>query len=135
LAELGITIPRDPSNEDIERVEVAFTEALANRPIEELAHLPEMTDRGALATMEIMSAVLLNAYFASPQHLSLLTHRGASLSLQHGNGPWSPFFYSVVVLLWAGAVDFSPTDESAGALARESQVCTLQSKIIGCDAG
>jgi PAS domain S-box-containing protein len=66
--------------------------------------------------MEIMAAVLLNAYIASPQHLSLLTHRGASLSLQHGNGPWSPFFYSVVVLLWGGAVDISPTGESAQTL-------------------
>jgi len=115
LAELGITIPREPSPEDIQRAEAAFTEALDTRSMEKLAHLPEMTDRGALAAMEIMAAVLLNAYIASPQHLSLLTYRGASLSLQHGNGPWSPFFYSVVGLLWAGAVDISPTDESAQA--------------------
>jgi PAS domain S-box-containing protein len=116
LAELGITVPREPSPEDIERAEAAFTEALATRSVEELAHLPAMTDRGALAAMEIMAAVLLNAYIASPQHLSLLTHRGASLSLQHGNGPWSPFFYSVVGLLRAGAVDISPTGESAQGL-------------------
>ena len=130
LAELGITVPREPSPEDIERAEAAFTEALATRSMEELAHLPEMTDKGALAAMEIMAAVLLNAYIASPQHLSLLTYHGASLSLQHGNGPWSPFFYSVVVLLWAGAVDISPTDESAQALEEAQKLAMVLLRLL-----
>ncbi|MEE8576594.1 MAG: AAA family ATPase, partial [candidate division Zixibacteria bacterium] len=130
LAELGITIPREPSPEDIERAEAAFTEELATLSMEELAHLPEMTDKDALAVTEIMAALLLNAYIASPQHLSLLTYHGASLSLQHGNGPWSPFFYSVVVLLWAGTVDFAPTDESAGALAEAQKLAMVLLRLL-----
>jgi PAS domain S-box-containing protein len=130
LAELGITVPREPGPEDIERVEAAFSEALATLSMEELANLPEMTDRGDLAAMEIMAAVLLNAYIASPQHLSLLTYRGASLSLQKGNGPWSPFFYSVVVLLWAGEVDNSPTDESAETLEAAQKLAEILLRLL-----
>ncbi len=130
LAELGITVSRKPSPEDIERAEAAFTEALAIRSMEGLAHLPEATDRNALAAMEIIAAVLLNAYIASPQHLSLLTYRGASLSLQHGNGPWSPFFYGVVVLLWAGAVDVSPTDKSAKALEKAQKLAQVLLRLL-----
>jgi predicted ATPase len=130
LAELGITIPREPSPEDIQRAEDAFTEALAIRSLEQLTHLPVMTDRGALAAMEIMAAVLLNAYIASPPHLSLLTYRGASLSLQEGNGPWSPFFFSVVVLLWAGEVDNSPTDASAKALEEAQKLAEILLKML-----
>jgi len=130
LAKLGITVPREPSPEDVQRAEAAFTEALATRSMEDLAHLPDVTDRSALAAMEIMAAVLLNAYIASPKHLSLLTYRGASLSLQHGNGPWSPFFYGVVVLLWAGAVDVSPTDESAQALEEAQKLAQVLLRLL-----
>jgi len=130
LAELGITIPRDPGPEDAQRAKAAFTETLATRSIEDLAYLPEMTERGALAAMEIMAAVLLNAYIASPQHLSLLTYQGSSLSLQHGNGPWSPFFYSVVGLLWAGEVDISPTVESAGALEAAKKLAKVVFRLL-----
>ena len=130
LEELGITIPREPSPEDIQRAENTFTEAMANRSMEELAYLPEMTDRNALAAMEIIAAVLLNAYIASPPHLSLLTYRGASLSLQKGNSPWSPFFYSVVVLLWAGQVDDSPTDESAEALETAQKLAEILLRML-----
>jgi GAF domain-containing protein len=80
--------------------------------------------------MEISAAVLLNAYIASPQHLPLLTYSGANLSLQHGNGPWSPLFYSVVVLLWAGEADNSPTDESAEALEAAQRLADILLRLL-----
>jgi len=122
LAELGIEIPREPTPEDSQRFQTAFTEALADRSIEELVHLPAMSDRIALSAMEIMAPILLNAFVAKPQLLSLLTYQGASLSLQHGNGPWSPFFYSVIGLLLCGAIDTSPSDESAEAVKTAQQL-------------
>ena len=130
LVELGITIPGEPGPEDVQSSEAAFKEALATRSMEGLEHLPEMTDRGALAALEIMAALLLNAYIASPQHLSLLTYRGASLSLQLGNGPWSPFFYSVVVLLWAGEIDISPTAEGTQALEAAQKLTEIVLRLI-----
>jgi predicted ATPase/signal transduction histidine kinase/CheY-like chemotaxis protein/tRNA A-37 threonylcarbamoyl transferase component Bud32 len=130
LAKMGISIPREPGSEDIERAEAAFTEALGTESMEELAHLPEMTDRDALAAMEIMAPLLLNAYIASPPHMSLLTYRGASLSLQHGNGPWSPYFYCGVVILWGGAVDNAPTDESAGALETAQKLAMVSLRLL-----
>ena len=116
LAELGIKIPREPTPEDYQRYQAEFSEALAGRSIEELVHLPAMTDRTALAAMEILASNLLNARIAAPQFLLPLAYQGATLSLQNGNGPWSPFFYCVVGLLLCGAVDVAPSDESAAAV-------------------
>ncbi|OAD20395.1 serine/threonine kinase with two-component sensor domain protein, partial [Candidatus Thiomargarita nelsonii] len=62
------------------------------------------------------------AFIANPQLLSLLTYKGASLSLRHGNGPWSPFFFSVIGLLLCGAIDTSPSDESAEAVKTAQQL-------------
>jgi predicted ATPase len=74
-----------------------------------------MADRTALAAMEILASNLLNARIAAPQIFLPLAYQGATLSLQNGNGPWSPFFYVAIgVLLW-GSIDTSPSDESAAA--------------------
>jgi predicted ATPase len=116
LAELGIKIPREPTPEDYRRFQAAFIEALAGRSIEELIHLPAMTDRTALAVMEILAPEMLNARIAAPQLFLPLAYQGAILSLQSGNGLWSPFFYSVIGVLLCGAVDVNPSDESAAAL-------------------
>ena len=125
LAELGIKIPREPTPDDYQRYQAAFSEALAGRSIEELGHLPATTDRTALAAMEILAPDLLNAYIAAPQLLLPLTYQGAILSLQNGTGPWSPFFYSVIGVLLCGAVDVNPADESAASLKTAYQLQKL----------
>jgi predicted ATPase len=66
LAELGIKIPREPTPEDHQRFQAAFSEALAGRSLEELVHLPAMTDRTALAAMEILAAGVHTAFVAAP---------------------------------------------------------------------
>jgi predicted ATPase/signal transduction histidine kinase/tRNA A-37 threonylcarbamoyl transferase component Bud32 len=116
LAELGIEIPQEPTPEDYQRFEAAFTEALGSRSIEEMLHMPAMTNRVALAALEIMAPVMLNTYMVNPQHVPLFIYQGASLSVQHGNGPWSPFFYTAIAVLLCGAVNISPSDESAQAI-------------------
>ncbi len=128
LAELGIKIRRKPTPEDYRRFQAEFSEALAGRSIEELVHLPAMTDRTALAAMEILASDLLNAFIANPQLLLPLAYQGATLSLQKGNGPWSPFFYTVIGVLLCGATDTTPTNESAAAvkLASQLQEVTLE---------
>ena len=102
LTELGIKIPSEPTPADYQRYQAAFSEALAGRSIEGLVHLPAMTDRTALAAMEILASDLLNAYIAAPQLFLPLTYQGATLSLQYGNGPWSPFLYGAMGLLLCG---------------------------------
>ena len=115
LAELGIKIPSEPTPEDHRRFQAEFSEALAGRSIEELVNLPAMTDRTALATMEILASNLLNARIAAPQFVLPLIYQGATLSLQNGNGPLSPIFYSTVGVLLCGTIETSPSDESAAA--------------------
>jgi predicted ATPase len=116
LSELGIKIPREPTPEDYRRFQAEFTEALAGRSIAELVHLPAMTDRTALAAMEILAPNLLIAYIAAPQLFLPLVYQGATLSLQNGNDPWSPFFYGAMGVLLCGAIDTSPSDETVAAV-------------------
>jgi PAS domain S-box-containing protein len=116
LSELGIKIPREPTPKDYRRFQAQFTEALAGRSIEELVHLPTMTDRTALAAMEILAPDLLNAFIAAPQLFLPLVYKGATLSLQHGNGPWSPFFYGAMGVLLCGTIETSPSDETVAAV-------------------
>jgi predicted ATPase len=116
LAELGIKIPREPTPEDYRRFQAAFTETLAGRSIAELVHLPAMTDRTALAAMEILASNLLNVRIAAPQLFLPLTYQGATLSLQNGNGPWSPIFYCCVGIFLCGAIETSPSDESTAVM-------------------
>jgi|GEM_PF-128458 len=130
LAELGIKIPREPTPEDYRRYQAEFTESLAGRSIEELVHLPAMTDGTTLAAMEILVPNLLNAFIAAPQLLLPLAYQGATLSLQNGNGPWSPFFFCVIGIVLCGATDMAPSNESAAAVKMASQLQDATLKLL-----
>jgi len=117
LAELGIKIPREPTPEDYRRFQAAFSEALAGRSIEGLVHLPAMTDRTALAAMEILTPNLLNAHIAAPQLFLPLA-------------PWSPFFYCIIGVLLCAAVEVAPSDESAGAVKTAYQLQKVALELV-----
>ncbi len=81
-----------------------------------------MTDRTALAAMEILAPEMLNVRIAAPQLFLPFTYQGATLSLQNGNGPWSSFFYCLVGFEMCGAVEVDPSDESVGAVKTANQL-------------
>ncbi|MBT8368690.1 MAG: sigma 54-interacting transcriptional regulator, partial [Deltaproteobacteria bacterium] len=122
LEGLGIKIPREPTPEDHQRFQAAFSEALCGRSIEELIYLPAMTDRTALAAMEILAAEVHTAFVAAPQLLLPIVYQGATLSLQNGNGPWSPFFHCGVGAMLCAVVDAAPSDEATAAVKISNQL-------------
>jgi predicted ATPase len=89
-----------------------------------------MTDRTALAAMEILTPNLLNAHIAAPQLFLPLAYQGAILSLQNGNGPWSPFFYCIIGVLLCAAVEVAPSDESAGAVKTAYQLQKVALELV-----
>ena len=122
LAELGIKIPSEPTPEDYQRYQAAFSEALAGRSIEELAQLPAMTDRTALAAMEILAPAVHTAFVTAPRLLLPIVYQGAILSIQNGNGPWSPFFHCGVGAMLCAMVDAAPSDEASAVVKMSNQL-------------
>lgn len=93
LRMLGVDLPRDPTNEDL-LAEVGWVrEKLKDRAIEDLIHLPEMTDPDTIAAMETLSAVFPAAAYSSWFLAYLVVARMVRLSILHGNAPASVHGY------------------------------------------
>ncbi|WGV27668.1 trifunctional serine/threonine-protein kinase/ATP-binding protein/sensor histidine kinase [Halotia branconii] len=102
---LGIEFPEDPSQTDIQK-EMELTNAnLANKSIEDLIDLPEMTAAAPLAMMRILSRVIALAYQTVPELMPLICLKQINLSLKHGNSPLSAFTYVVYGLMLCGPLN------------------------------
>jgi PAS domain S-box-containing protein len=66
---------------------------LGDRSVEELIHLPSMTDPHALATLDLLAEAVTPALFTDENLLSLVVCRMVNLSLEHGNSDGSCFAY------------------------------------------
>ena len=101
---LGVNLPENPTNTDIE---LGLAETIENLPaigIQDLINMPEMTDPYKLATMEILSSVLNAAYMAIPDLLPLIVFAQVNLSINHGNSCFSAFAYANYGLILCGIV-------------------------------
>jgi PAS domain S-box-containing protein len=94
LQQLGISFPEKPTQSDIQRELDTFASHFRETPIENLIHLPKMTEPNQLAAMRILSSITTSAYFAAPDLVPLLVSKQVSLSIQFGNAFISPFVYS-----------------------------------------
>lgn len=105
LQNLGFTFPESPQLLDIQQ-ELATTQTnLANKQIEDLLDLPQMTDPEKLAVMKIASSLFSSVYIAAPQLLPILVSKQVNLSIQHGNTALSAFAYVNYGLILCGVVD------------------------------
>jgi predicted ATPase/GAF domain-containing protein/HPt (histidine-containing phosphotransfer) domain-containing protein len=73
----------------------AYQQALGAREVSSLRELPVMTDPEMLARLSTMAGAIPAAFQSNPELNVLLVLRAAHLSLTHGNGPLSPFFYNL----------------------------------------
>ena len=69
-------------------------QVLAGKCVEELLHLPTMTDPYAIAKMRILSSVRHLSYVAFPKLFPLIVFRMVNLSAQRGNTPLSAQAYA-----------------------------------------
>ncbi|MEH1951871.1 MAG: AAA family ATPase [Nostoc sp.] len=102
LQQLGISFPETPTQSDIQLELDTITSLIGEKPIEDLLHLPEMTEPDKLAAMRILSSITIAAYVAAPDLMPLLVSKQVNLSIQSGNAVVSPFAYAFYGLILCG---------------------------------
>ncbi|MEH2066453.1 MAG: AAA family ATPase [Nostoc sp.] len=102
LQQLGISFPETSTQSDIQLELDAIASLIGEKPIEDLLHLPEMTEPHKLAAMRILSSITIAAYVAAPDLMPLLVSKQVNLSIQSGNAVVSPFAYAFYGLILCG---------------------------------
>jgi PAS domain S-box-containing protein len=88
-----------PTQEEVEREYERIWSRLANRDIDELIELPLMSDPASLATLDVLTKVLLPAVFTDTNLVCLAICRAVNLSIERGNSDGS-----CVAYVWLGQV-------------------------------
>ncbi|HEY9614982.1 AAA family ATPase [Allocoleopsis sp.] len=101
---LGITLPENPTKLNVLLGLFRTKCTLWGKQIEDLTHLPEMTDPNQLAAMRILSTASTSAYFAVPLLLPLIVFKQVNLSLKYGNASSSSYAYVGYGLVLCGIV-------------------------------
>ncbi|MCP6758828.1 MAG: AAA family ATPase, partial [Fischerella sp. CENA71] len=94
LAKLGLNLPESPTEFQIQQALKETGEVLQGRNIQDLVHLPLMTDTSKLAAMRIISNIASPAFQAAPALFWLMACEQVKLSIQYGNAPTSAVAYS-----------------------------------------
>ena len=126
---LGVEFPENPSQADVQRGLERTAANLADRRIEDLIHLPEMTEVLPLAMMRILSNTMTLAYQSAPKLLPLILVQQINLSIQYGNAPLSAFAYSVYGFILCGVVGDIESGYQFGKLA-QSLLSKFQNKEV-----
>ncbi len=102
LQQLDLIIPESPTLSDIQQAMGATGTQLASINIEDLIHLPLMTDASKLAAMRMLSSMAAPAFIAAPGLFPLIATSQVNLSLQFGNSADSAFGYAAYGLVLNG---------------------------------
>ncbi len=85
LRHLGIDWSPHPGEEEARREYERIWSQLGNRTIENLIHLPLMSDPASLATMNVLTKIIVPALYTDANLYLLVTCRAVNLSLEYGN--------------------------------------------------
>ena len=94
LRQLGIDMPANPTEEQVQAESETLWQILDRRPIESLIDLPLMTDPELAAAAQIQLSLSAPAYFTGSRLHRLHVCRMVTISLQHGVSMNSPSAYS-----------------------------------------
>ena len=101
---LGVILPENPSELDVRGGLESTAALLAEREIEDLINLPEMTAPEPLAAMSILANIGSAAFIVSPALWILITFKTVNLSINYGNAIWSSLYYACYGLVLCGVV-------------------------------
>jgi PAS domain S-box-containing protein len=104
LQQLEVSIPKKPSQSDIQLALGAIVFNSNKKQIENLIHLPEMIQPDKLAVIRILSSITIAAQVAAPELVPLIASKQVDLSIQYGNSFVSPFAYATFGLVLCGTV-------------------------------
>jgi PAS domain S-box-containing protein len=86
LRYLGVDISARPTEVDAQRVYHGIFSRLGAGSIEDLIHLPLMSDPDSLLAVDLLIRIAVPAYYSDSQHLfALAIYAAASLGLEHGH--------------------------------------------------
>ncbi|MBD3884216.1 PAS domain S-box protein, partial [Phormidium tenue FACHB-886] len=101
---LGVILPENPSELDVRGGLESTAALLAEREIEDLINLPEMTAPEPLAAMSILASIGPAAFIVSPALVILINCKMVNLSITYGNAIWSPMYYAAYGFVLCGVV-------------------------------
>ncbi|MBW4421515.1 MAG: PAS domain S-box protein [Myxacorys californica WJT36-NPBG1] len=101
---LGIDLIENPSQADIQRELESTAAVLAEREIEDLINLPEMTAPEPLAAVSISTNMGSAAFITLPALWILIVCKRVNLSINYGNTTWSPHSYAAYGSVLCGVV-------------------------------
>jgi len=93
LRRIGIHWSIHPGDDDVRRQYKKIWSRIGSRSIEELFDLPQMTDAGALATLDLLTALMPPAFFTDANLRALVVLKAVELSLEWGNSENSCVHY------------------------------------------
>ncbi|BAZ21459.1 serine/threonine protein kinase and signal transduction histidine kinase with GAF and PAS/PAC sensor [Kalymmatonema gypsitolerans NIES-4073] len=99
---LGVILPEEPSQLDIQRGMEETASLLAGQEIEELINLPKMTEPEKLAAMVVLSSIASASFIAVPNLFLLIALSKINLSIKYGNTELSPFAYGQYTVVLCG---------------------------------
>ncbi|WP_437635395.1 AAA family ATPase [Sorangium sp. So ce854] len=94
-----IDLPLHPTDAQIEEEIERVWQALGDRAIEDLIHLPPMTHPEIKLTMGVLQSVSLPSFFVDPNLYHLAVMRMVKLSLRHGNAEHSAVAYAAFAMV------------------------------------
>ncbi|MGB3653922.1 MAG: ATP-binding protein, partial [Rivularia sp. (in: cyanobacteria)] len=94
LQQLGVNFPKTPSQKDIQQAIAEISKLIGNRKIEELVHLPQITNAEKIAIIQISNSIIPVANICDPLLFPLLISLSVKLSIQYGNTSASAFAYA-----------------------------------------
>jgi PAS domain S-box-containing protein len=101
---LGIILPENPNELDVQSGLEETAALLAGREIEDLINLPEMTAPEPLAAMSILANIVGTASIVSPALLIPIVCKMTDLSISYGNAARSPHSYATYGFVLCGAI-------------------------------
>ncbi|MEH2072103.1 MAG: PAS domain S-box protein [Nostoc sp.] len=101
---LGVILPENPSQLDVQRGLEETASLLAGREIADLINLPKMTAPEPRSAMYILTNIRAAAFLVSPVLMILILCKMVNLSINYGNATWSPLGYAGYGLVLCGIV-------------------------------
>ena len=99
LEQLAVTFPDTPTQQDIQDCLAQIQELTGDRDIEDLVHLPQMSDRKQKAIVQIASSIIPTAFNSGSALFPLLVCLCVKLSVRYGNTSTSAFAYACYGIL------------------------------------
>ncbi|MEE3717689.1 AAA family ATPase [Tumidithrix elongata RA019] len=134
LAQLGVSLSKSPTPQEIQQEFSHVRAALSQRSLDELLNLPSMSDPYKLAASQILANMSGSASIALPALIPIIVLCHLRISMEYGNSPFSAHGYVGYGILVGLTLQDSQTAYQFGQLALQlierSQAKAIQTKIF-----